>query len=90
MAATGLDWRYVLITGLFLVASGDEEAGGSLRLPGDVVPVSYVLSLIPFIIPDNFTISGSVSVNMRCVKGGSKSIKLHSKDTDVRRKYYLI
>jgi hypothetical protein len=34
-----------------------------MRLPHHVIPQTYNLSLTPFIIPDNYTIQGSITIN---------------------------
>ena len=33
-----------------------------MRLPRHVVPLTYSLSLVPFIVPDNYTIAGSLNL----------------------------
>ena len=53
-----------------------------IRLPSDIVPLSYNLQLVPFIIPDNFTISGTVSIELACF-GDTTNITLHSKQKEI-------
>ena len=53
-----------------------------IRLPSDIVPLSYNLQLVPFIIPDNFTISGAVSIELACL-GDTTNITLHSKQKEI-------
>ena len=53
-----------------------------VRLPRHLVPVKYTLSLIPFIIPDNFSIKGYVEVEMEAVEKGG-NITLHVADMDI-------
>ena len=48
------------------------------------MPISYNLKLVPFIIPDNFTIDGAVSIKLACAKD-TTNITLHSKDIDINK-----
>jgi hypothetical protein len=50
-----------------------------------LVPEKYKIELIPFIIPDNFTIRGKVLVHLHCVSPG-KNVTLHSADMDLNKK----
>ena len=50
-----------------------------------LVPIKYNVKLIPFIIPDNFTIDGSVTVFFRAAERGSNNITLHSADMEIDR-----
>jgi hypothetical protein len=36
-----------------------------MRLPRHVIPQTYNLSLTPFIIPDNYTIQGTVNITAK-------------------------
>ena len=54
-----------------------------MRLPLHLTPLKYKVQLIPFIIPDNFTIDGYVSVIMEAKQSGSRNITLHSADMEV-------
>ena len=47
-----------------------------VRLPTNIQPSNYQIHLIPFIIPDNFTISGHVEIDLD-VSEPSDSITLH-------------
>ena len=53
-----------------------------VRLPRHLIPIKYNVKLIPFIIPDNFTIDGSVSIIMEALETGS-NVTLHSADMDI-------
>ena len=70
-------FEYSAIRGNFFIFQTAKNK--EIRLPLDVVPISYVLRLVPFIIPNNFTIKGSVSIQLACVKD-TKDVKLHSKE----------
>ena len=54
-----------------------------MRLPEHLSPLSYDVKLVPFIIPDNFTIEGSMSLVMEAKTSGSTNITLHSAETDI-------
>ena len=60
-----------------------------IRLPGHLVPEKYKIELIPFIIPNNFTIRGKVLVHLNCVSPG-KNVTLHSADMDLDRKSIVL
>ncbi|KAK2581484.1 hypothetical protein KPH14_005150 [Odynerus spinipes] len=51
------------------------------RLPGDVVPKKYILSLEPFLEPGNFTFNGYVQI-IANVERKTKEIVLHASDID--------
>jgi hypothetical protein len=50
-----------------------------------VVPVRYSLHLIPFIIPDNFSLEGTVDIQVE-VAEATATLTLHIKDLDIREK----
>jgi len=50
-----------------------------VRLPRHLVPVNYKLELVPFIVPDNFTIRGYAEIEMHC-KEGAFNVTLHVAD----------
>ena len=50
-----------------------------VRLPRHLVPVLYTLELVPFIIPDNFTIRGHVQIEMLC-RQAADNVTLHVAD----------
>ena len=49
-----------------------------VRLPSHAIPEKYVIHLTPFIIPDNFTIEGHVSIDID-VHEDANNITLHIK-----------
>ncbi|XP_059097724.1 aminopeptidase N-like isoform X2 [Tigriopus californicus] len=53
-----------------------------VRLPGDLKPTTYKVALIPFIIPDNFTIDGHVDINLDVVEE-TAVVKIHAKDLTI-------
>ena len=50
-----------------------------VRLPRHLVPVLYTLELVPFIVPDNFTIRGYVQIDMLC-RQAADNVTLHVAD----------
>ena len=54
-----------------------------MRIPTHLTALSYEVKLVPFIIPDNFTIDGRVAVLMEAAASGSTNITLHSADTEI-------
>ena len=50
-----------------------------VRLPRHLTPELYTLQLVPFIIPDNFTIRGDVEIRMLC-NAASDNVTLHVAD----------
>jgi len=50
-----------------------------VRLPTHLAPVNYKLELVPFIIPDNFTIRGYAEIEMVC-KEAAFNVTLHVAD----------
>ena len=54
-----------------------------MRLPTHLKPLSYNVSLVPFIIPGNFTIKGSVSITLKAIEDGAKNITIHSVATNI-------
>jgi len=57
----------------------------NVRLPTNIRPSSYMIHLIPFIIPDNFTISGHVEIDLD-VSEPSDNITLHIYDITVHER----
>jgi hypothetical protein len=43
-----------------------------MRLPRHVIPQTYNLSLTPFIIPDNYTIQGAITINANTQEADNK------------------
>ncbi len=48
----------------------------NVRLPTHLVPEHYKVMLTPFIIPNNYTIKGSVKITLDCASKGMFSIQL--------------
>ena len=57
----------------------------NVRLPTNIQPSNYQIHLIPFIIPDNFTISGHVEMDLD-VSEPSDSITLHIYDITIHER----
>ena len=53
-----------------------------VRLPTHAIPEKYVIHLTPFIIPDNFTIEGHVSIDID-VNEDANNITLHIKGQEI-------
>ncbi len=51
-------------------------------LPRHLSPELYKLELVPFIIPDNFTIRGHMELTMNCVSS-AKNVTLHAADLTI-------
>ena len=71
------------LTYLARVARDTETTVKDVRLPSHLRPISYNVSLVPFIIPDNYTIRGSVIITLKATIGGARNITVHSADTDI-------
>ena len=50
-----------------------------IRLPTHLKPELYKIELLPFIIPDNFTINGKLELTMLCEEE-SRNVTLHAKN----------
>jgi len=61
----------------------DKVTDATLFLPTHLVPLVYRLRLIPFIMPDNFTVKGDVEIEMDCESAG-RNITVHSADMDIQ------
>ena len=53
-----------------------------VRLPSHLEPVNYKLDLVPFLIPDNFTIRGYVEIEVVC-RVSASNITLHAADLNI-------
>jgi hypothetical protein len=53
-----------------------------VRLPRAILPISYSLKFIPFIIPDNFTFRGEARIRLQ-VNEETLNITLHSVDLEI-------
>ena len=54
-----------------------------VRLPTHLKPLAYNVSLVPFIIPGNFTIKGSVLITLKAMESGANNITIHSIATKI-------
>jgi len=54
-----------------------------VRLPRHLVPVNYKLELVPFIIPDNFSIRGYAEIEMHCTEDAF-NVTLHVADMEIQ------
>ena len=54
-----------------------------MRLPTHLKPLAYNVSLVPFIIPGNFTIKGSVLIILKAIEDGADNITIHSVATNI-------
>ena len=54
-----------------------------MRLPTHLKPLAYNVSLVPFIIPGNFTIKGTVLITLTAIEDGAKNITMHSVATNI-------
>ena len=73
---------------LFLVlVAGSIHCGKvtDVRLPSHLEPVNYKLDLVPFILPDNFTIRGYVEIEVVC-RVSASNITLHAADLNIDKK----
>ena len=68
-----------------------------MRLPTHLKPLTYNVSLVPFIIPGNFTIQGSVLMTLKAIESGATNITIHSIATNIShesgkfsRLYYIL
>jgi hypothetical protein len=62
------------------LAAGARQ-GEALRLPGDIIPISYNIRLLPFI-GGNFSTDGYVEILVQCVRN-APNISLNSADIDI-------
>lgn len=53
------------------LSKAEGKQGEDLRLPGDLVPVSYNVRLLPFIEVGNWTTDGFVEITFNCVRDTS-------------------
>ena len=53
--------RYQL--GVVALLTSEQGFVRDMRLPRHVIPTAYNLTLTPFIVPDNYTIQGSVTID---------------------------
>jgi len=55
-----------------------QRQDGDLRLPRDVIPISYDITLIPILEVGNFTTHGTVDIRVKCETNNTQQIVLHS------------
>ncbi len=53
-------------------------------------PVRYSLTLVPFIIPDNFTLEGEVNIQVEVVEESTNSFTLHIRDLTIREEFVYV
>ena len=72
---------------LVLVGAGSIHCAKvtDVRLPSHLEPVNYKLDLVPFLIPDNFTIRGYVEIEVVC-RVSASNITLHAADLNIDNK----
>ena len=63
-------------------AKSSKSKVGDVLLPRHLNPINYKLELVPFIIPDNFSIRGSVEIEVSCLVSSS-NITLHAADLQI-------
>ena len=71
------------ITAIVLIVHCCFSKVTDVRLPTHLAPIHYQLRLVPFIIPDNFTIKGNVAITMEANEGGAQQITLHSAEINI-------
>ncbi|XP_014606106.1 PREDICTED: uncharacterized protein LOC106787883 [Polistes canadensis] len=67
----------------------DDPIINEYRLPNNVIPEKYILSLEPFLVPDNFTFNGNVQIVATVVKKTNK-IVLHASNITVHSVNVLV
>jgi len=63
----------------------DNKRDLNVRLPTSILPVTYKINLLPFLIPDNFSIAGHVDLDVE-VKEATSSISIHIYDIIIHEK----
>lgn len=69
--------------------SSEIKVEKDLRLPRSVNPVSYDVTLLPFLIPDNFTFNGEIEIRVEIMEH-CRNITLHSHSLQVIWNHSLI
>ncbi|XP_021919195.1 aminopeptidase N-like isoform X1 [Zootermopsis nevadensis] len=64
------------------VTPPSHKALSSNRLPTHVIPTHYRIQLVPFIVEDNFTVSGEVWIRLKCLEA-AQNITLNINDIEV-------
>jgi len=60
-----------------------------VRLPRHLVPVNYKLELVPFIIPDNFSVRGYAEIEMDCTEP-AYNVTLHATDIEIENESVIV
>jgi hypothetical protein len=55
-----------------------------------VRPVRYTLTLVPFIIPYNFTLEGEVDIQVEVIEESTNSFTLHIRDLTIREEFVYV
>ncbi len=50
----------------------------------------YTLTLVPFIIPDNFTLEGEVDIQVEVIEESTNSFTLHIRDLTIREEFVYV
>ena len=76
--------RLAVVVVLTLASQAAAQDGGKYRLPGDLVPESYVLRMVPYLEAGNMRFTGTVDITVNATTDTS-SITLHAhKDLEVK------
>ena len=60
-----------------------------IRIPTHLKPELYQIELLPFVIPDNFTIRGKLELTMLCEQE-STNVTLHTKNLVLRPVHHIL
>merc|ERR1712038_235814 len=82
---TIMEHNYMILFLVLVVGSVHYAKVTDVRLPNHLEPVNYKLDLVPFIIPDNFTIRGYVEIEVVC-RVSASNITLHAADLKIDNK----
>merc|ERR1712038_1268486 len=82
---TNMEHNYMMLFLVLVVGSVHCAKVTDVRLPSHLEPVNYKLDLVPFIIPDNFTIRGYVEIEVVC-RVSASNITLHAADLKIDNK----
>ncbi|KAL0271356.1 UNVERIFIED_CONTAM: hypothetical protein PYX00_008471 [Menopon gallinae] len=69
--------------------NGNERKFMKVRLPRSVVPDSYEIKLIPFLLNDNFTFSGEVLITVNATEDADR-VTLHVKEIEIEEKSVVV
>ena len=65
------------------------EANEDWRLPGDILPYTYTIRLLPFIEEGNFTINGHIEIFIDCIRD-TKNISMNSIDITFNKASFAV